>query len=157
MKRLIQNKKYWIIITVCRSIYTLEWLVVVVACSSDYDTSEYSDTSPAKRKRTTRGETTGGGEREAEEVAVGTALSSSASLIAQVMRESEERQERRHKEVVRLQERRLEIEESKAEINRQGMSGLVDAINKLATSITALASSSSTSCHNNQNHQEGAP
>ncbi|CAA7020369.1 unnamed protein product [Microthlaspi erraticum] len=112
--------------------------------------------SRAKRRRTKPGETNGGGGKEAEEVAVGAALSRSASLIAQVMRESEERQERRHKEVVRLKERRLEIEETKAEINRQGMSGLVDAINKLATSILALVSSSS-SCHNNQNHQEGAP
>lgn len=73
-----------------------------------------------------------------------------------MIRESEERQERRHKEVVRMQERRLKIEESKAEINRQAMSGLVDAINQLATSLLALASSSS-SCHNNHNHQGGPP
>lgn len=124
--------------------------------SSDSDTSEYmSGTSPAKRRRTTSEETTVGGERDAEEVAVGVALSRSASMIAEVIRESEDRQERRHKEVVRLQETRLKIEESKAEINRQGMSGLVDAINQLATSILALASSSSSSCHNNQNHQGG--
>lgn len=74
-----------------------------------------------------------------------------------MIRESEERQERRHKEVVRMQERRLKIEESKAEINRQAMSGLVDAINQLATSLLALASSSYSSCHNNHNHQGGPP
>lgn len=123
--------------------------------SSDFDTSAYSDTSPAKRRRR-EGDTSGVVEREAEEVTVGTALSRSASLIAQVIRESEERQERRHKEVVRMQERRLKIEESKAEINRQAMSGLVDAINQLATSLLPLASSSS-SCHNNHNHQGGPP
>lgn len=116
----------------------------------------HSDRSPGKRRRTTPGETTAGGEREAEEVAIGAALSRCASVITQVIRESEERQERRHKEVVKLQERRLKIEESKAEINRQGISGLVDAINQLATSILALASSSS-SCHNNHNHQGGPP
>ncbi|EFH55823.1 hypothetical protein ARALYDRAFT_345299 [Arabidopsis lyrata subsp. lyrata] len=113
------------------------------------------DRSPGKRRKTTPGETTAGGEREAEEVAIGAALSRCASVITQVIRESEERQERRHKEVVKLQERRLKIEESKAEINRQGISGLVDAINQLATSILALASSSS--CHNNHNHQGGPP
>ncbi|ESQ52183.1 hypothetical protein EUTSA_v10016925mg [Eutrema salsugineum] len=112
------------------------------------------DTYPAKRRRTKQRESTIGEERESEDIAVGAALSRSASLIAQVIRESDERQERSHKEVVRLQERRLEIEESKAEINRKGMSGVVDAINKLATSIFTLASSSS-SCHNNQNHQGG--
>ncbi|KAG7573731.1 Myb-like domain [Arabidopsis suecica] len=112
------------------------------------------DTSRGKRRRTTPGETTAGGEREAEEDAFGVALSRCTSVITQVIRESEERQERRHKEVVKLQERRLKIEESKAEINRQGISGLVDAINQLATSILALASSS---CHNNHNHQGGPP
>ncbi|CAL9235659.1 unnamed protein product [Arabidopsis halleri] len=124
------------------------------------------DTSPGKRRRATPGETTAGGEREAaEEVAIGAALSRCASVITQVIRESEERQERRHKEVVKLQERRLrpspmwvgdtlKIEKSKAKINRQGISGLVDAINQLATSILALASSS---CHNNHNHQGGPP
>ncbi|KFK36461.1 hypothetical protein AALP_AA4G127700 [Arabis alpina] len=117
------------------------------------------DTSPAKRRRTTPGETTAGGDGEAEEVAVGAALSRSASVIAQVMKESDERQEMRHKEMVMMQERRLKIEESKAEVNRQGMNGLVDAISKLATSIHALASSSSSTstCHNNQNHQGSAP
>ncbi|XP_006294493.2 uncharacterized protein LOC17889985 [Capsella rubella] len=117
------------------------------------------DTSGAKRRRTTTppGETTAQGEiSEDADVMVGAAISRSASVIAQVIRESEERQEMRHKEVMRLQERRLKMEESKADINRQGMSGLVDAINQLATSILALASSSS-SCHNNHNRQEGPP
>lgn len=111
-------------------------------------------TSSTKRRRTTPGETTAGGEREVEEDAVGVALSRCTSVITQVIRENEEGQERRHKEVVKLQERRLKIEESKTEINRQGMSGLVDAINQLASSILALASSS---CHNNRNHQGGPP
>lgn len=119
------------------------------------DTSEYSDTLPVKRRRTrTPGIRTAERESEAEEVVLGAAISRSASVIAQVVRESEERRERRHKEVLMLQERRLKIEESKAEINRQGMSGLVDAINQLTASILALTSSSSSTCHNNQNNQD---
>ncbi|XP_010516756.1 PREDICTED: uncharacterized protein LOC104792327 [Camelina sativa] len=103
------------------------------------------DTSAAKRRRTTTpGETTTAqGESEDAEVMVGAAISRSALVIAQMIKQSEERQEMRHKEVMRLQERRLKMEESKADINRQCMSGLVDAINQLATSILALASSSS--------------
>ncbi|KAG7598873.1 Myb-like domain [Arabidopsis suecica] len=136
--------------------------------SSDSDTSEYSDTSPAKRRRTmpttTAGPSGGGGGLEAEEVGrskrdeettVAAALSRSVSVIANVIRESEERQDRRHKEVMNVQERRLKIEESNVEMNREGMNGLVEAINKLASSIFALASSSS-SRHNNQ-HQGGPP
>lgn len=60
-------------------------------------------------------------------------------MIAEAIQSSEEREERRHKEMVDLQQRRLQIEESKAEINRQGINGLVDAINKLANSMLALA------------------
>lgn len=128
--------------------------------SSDSDTSEHSDTSPAKRRRTkptTAAGTSGGGgggnaEMEEAESVVAAALSRSASVIANAFRESEERQDRRHKEVMSLKERRLKIEESNVEMNREGMSGLVEAINKLASSMFALASS--TSSHNNQ-HQGG--
>ncbi|CAE5958972.1 unnamed protein product [Arabidopsis arenosa] len=125
------------------------------------------DTSPAKRRRTmptTTAGPSGGGGLEAEEVGrskrdeettVAAALSRSVSVIANAIRESEERQDRRHKEVMNVQERRLKIEESNVEMNREGMNGLVEAINKLASSIFALASSSS-SRHNNQ-HQGGPP
>lgn len=132
--------------------------------SSDSDTSEYSDTSPAKRRRTMPTTTAGpSGTAEAEEAGrskrddettVAVALSRSASVIANAIRESEERQDRRHKEVMSVQERRLKIKESNVEINREGMNGLVEAINKLASAIFALASSSS-SRHNNQ-HQGGS-
>jgi len=81
-----------------------------------------------------------------EETTVAAALSRSVSVIANAIRESEERQDRRHKEVMNVQERRLKIEESNVEMNREGMNGLVEAINKLASSIFALASSSR---HNN--------
>ncbi|KAG7656061.1 Myb-like domain [Arabidopsis suecica] len=131
--------------------------------STDSDTSEYSDTSPAKRRRTMPTTTTagpsGGGvdveevgrSKRDEETTVAAALSRSVSVIANAIRESEERQDRRHKEVMNVQERRLKIEESNVEMNREGMNGLVEAINKLASSIFALASSSR---HNNQ-HQGG--
>ncbi|KAL3522973.1 hypothetical protein ACH5RR_015807 [Cinchona calisaya] len=100
----------------------------------DSDTSEHSD-SPAKRRR--RGEGTSGGESGSE---VGSAISRGASTIAQAIQACEEREERRHRDLLNLHQRRLQIEESKAEINRQGINGLVDAVNKLANSVLALAS-----------------
>ncbi|CDY49546.1 BnaC05g25240D [Brassica napus] len=124
--------------------------------SSDSDTSEHPDTSPAKRRKTIptttagpSGAGRGNAETEEGETVVAAAFSRSASVIANAIRESEERQDRRHKEVMSLEERRLMIEESNVQINREGM-GLVEAINKLANSIFALASSR----HNNQ-HQGG--
>ncbi|KAE8674200.1 RAB isoform 1 [Hibiscus syriacus] len=99
--------------------------------SSDSDTSEYSG-SPAKRRRG-NGEGTSGGTAAA-------AISKSASIIAEAIQASEERVERRHRDLLGFHERRLKIEESKTEISKQGIDGLVDAINKLANSILALAS-----------------
>ncbi|XP_052291227.1 trihelix transcription factor ASR3 isoform X2 [Citrus sinensis] len=118
----------------------------------DSDTSEYSD-SPAKRRK--RGGAEGGsGDQQGTSAGatatasastpqeLGAAISKSASIIADAIQSCEEREGRRHRDLVSLHERRLKIEESKTEINREGINGLVDAINKLANSILALASSS---------------
>ncbi|XP_042022585.1 uncharacterized protein LOC121769886 isoform X1 [Salvia splendens] len=109
----------------------------------DSDTSEYSG-SPAKRRRRRGGGgegTSGSGAATLQEV--GSAISRSASIIAEAIQSCEDREEERHKEMVSLHKRRLQIEESKAEINRQGINGLVDAINKLANSMLALAANRS--------------
>ncbi|GER40987.1 homeodomain-like superfamily protein [Striga asiatica] len=106
----------------------------------DSDTSDYSG-SPAKRRKrpgggaAAAGEGTSGGTIQE----LGSAISKSASVIAGAIQSCEEREERRHREMMSIHERRLRIEESKAEINRQGINGLVDSINKLANSIFALA------------------
>lgn len=124
----------------------------IICGSSDSDTSEYSD-SPAKRRK--RGGAEGGsGDQQGTSAGatatasastsqeLGAAISKSASIIADAIQSCEEREGRRHRDLVSLHERRLKIEESKTEINREGINGLVDAINKLANSILALASSS---------------
>ncbi|CAI9783517.1 unnamed protein product [Fraxinus pennsylvanica] len=109
----------------------------------DSDTGGHSE-SPAKRRRRRSPERGGDGGAGAvggsslQEVC--SAISHSGSIIAEAIQSREEREERRHMEVLSLHERRLQIEESNAEINRQGINGLVDAINKLANSILALAS-----------------
>lgn len=128
------------------------YAVEIICGSSDSDTSEYSD-SPAKRRK--RGGAEGGsGDQQGTSAGatatasastpqeLGAAISKSASIIADALQSCEEREERRHRDLVSLHERRLKIEESKTEINREGINGLVDAINKLANSILALASSS---------------
>ncbi|KAL0011908.1 hypothetical protein SO802_007016 [Lithocarpus litseifolius] len=123
--------------TVVPYVYDLE-----MCDSSDSDTSEHSD-SPAKRRRKggESGEgTSGTANASSSSHEVGTAISKSAFIIAEALQASEEREERRHRELLSLHERRLKIEESKTEISRQGINGLVDAINKLADSIHALAS-----------------
>ncbi|KAE8656202.1 alpha-glucosidase-like [Hibiscus syriacus] len=117
----------------------------IMCDSSDSDTREYSDSPAKRRKRGGNGEGTSGSTASANKTnEVGTAISKSASIIAEAIRASEEREERRHRDIVNLHERRLNMEESKTEINKRGLDGLVDAIHKLANSIRALAS------HDNQ-------
>ncbi|XP_024438063.2 uncharacterized protein LOC18103878 isoform X3 [Populus trichocarpa] len=106
---------------------------------------QFPEPFPTVAKRRRRGggggEGTSGGTASASTShEVGTAISKSASIIAEAIQACDEREERRHRDLLGLHERRLKIEESKTEINRQGISGLVDAINKLANSILALAS-----------------
>ena len=116
--------------------------VLEICDGSDSDTSEYSD-SPAKRMRRRRGgngEGTSGTASVNNSNQVGTAISKSASIIAEAIQASEEREERRHRDLVSLHQKRLEIEESKTEIHKRGIDGLVDAINNLANSILAFAS-----------------
>ncbi|KAL2474755.1 Homeodomain-like superfamily protein [Abeliophyllum distichum] len=106
----------------------------------DSDTSGNSE-SPAKRRRRRRSSGGGGataGGSSLQEVC--SAISQNGSIIAEAIQSCEEREERRHRELLSLHERRLQIEESNAQINRQGINGLVDAINKLANSILALVS-----------------
>ncbi|XP_009604126.1 trihelix transcription factor ASR3-like isoform X2 [Nicotiana tomentosiformis] len=98
--------------------------------------------SPAKKRRmsgegTSSGTAKGNINNSSQEV--GSAISKSAVIIAEAIQSCEEREEKRHRELLSLHERRLKIEESKAEINREGINGLVDSINKLANSILALA------------------
>lgn len=75
-------------------------------------------------------------------------ISKSGRMIAEAIESWEEREERREREMMRVHERRLQIEESKAEINRRGYTSLVDAINNLADSVFALANAR----HTNQQH-----
>ncbi|KAK8574986.1 hypothetical protein V6N13_033797 [Hibiscus sabdariffa] len=108
----------------------------------DSDTSEHSD-SVAKRRRRSGGDgegTSGGTASPSNSNEVGSAIYKSASIIAEAIQACEGNEERRHRDLLSLHERRLQIEESKTEINRRGIEGLVDAINKLANSIIALAS-----------------
>ncbi|XP_019256395.1 PREDICTED: uncharacterized protein LOC109234791 [Nicotiana attenuata] len=123
--------------------FHLLYVYVLEMCdSSDPDTSDHRSDSPAKKRRmsgegTSSGTAKGNINNSSQEV--GSAISKSAAIIAEAIQSCEEREERRHRELLTLHERRLQIEESNAEINREGINGLVDSINKLANSILALA------------------
>ncbi|KAK4751199.1 hypothetical protein SAY87_004681 [Trapa incisa] len=122
--------------------------------TSDSETYEQSHSSPAKRRKRIAG-----GDYEGKRAAapassrggrsyevVGSAISRSASIIAEALQACDDREERRHRDLIGLKERRLKLEET----NRQGISGLVEAINKLADSIHTLAAASTGGSSKNQ-------
>ncbi|KAJ8450690.1 hypothetical protein Cgig2_021162 [Carnegiea gigantea] len=80
---------------------------------------------------------------------VGNAISRSATMIAEAIQASEDREERRHREIVNLHQTSLRLQESRTEMHRQGLNALTDAINNLANSILHWA--------NSQKNQGGGP
>ena len=64
----------------------------------------------------------------------------SATVLARTMVACEEKRERRHRELLGLEERRLRLEEERTEARRQGFAGLVSAVNSLSNAIHALVS-----------------
>ncbi|XP_049383789.1 uncharacterized protein LOC125848046 isoform X2 [Solanum stenotomum] len=129
--------------TVTQTDYTTNVPFTTMCDSSDPDhSSEHSDSPAKKRRMRGGGEGTSGTSKcniNNSSQEVGSAISKSAAIIAEAIQSCEERGDRRHKELLSLHQRRLQIEESKAEINKEGINGLVDSINKLANSILALA------------------
>lgn len=103
--------------------------------SSDSDGSEHSNSSAKRRRKRGEGSSSTGAAHE-----LSSAISKSASILSEALLACEEKEERRHRELINVEERKLKIEESKTDISRQGINGLTAAVNKLATSILALAS-----------------
>ncbi|WCJ33738.1 hydroxyproline-rich glycoprotein family protein [Euphorbia peplus] len=71
---------------------------------------------------------------------IGASIKRSASIIAQTLRNCEEKKEKRHQEVMEYEQRRIQIEETRNEVNKQGMSSLLMAVTKLSTAIQSFIS-----------------
>ncbi|KAL5721631.1 hypothetical protein ACHQM5_005251 [Ranunculus cassubicifolius] len=71
---------------------------------------------------------------------VGSSVLKGVSMLAQTLASCEEKKERRHKDIIELEERRLKIEETRNEVNREGIAGLISAVNNLSGAIHALVS-----------------
>ncbi|CAN6236623.1 unnamed protein product [Urochloa humidicola] len=69
---------------------------------------------------------------------LGSSVVPSATVLARTLVACEEKRERRHREVLELEERRLRLEEQRTEVRRQGFAGLISAVNSLSGAIHAL-------------------
>ena len=72
---------------------------------------------------------------------LGSSVVRSATVLARTLVACEDKRERRHREVLELEERRLRLEAERNETRRQGFAGLVAAVNGLSGAIHALVSS----------------
>ena len=82
-----------------------------------------------------------------EEALIGLTIMRSASVLAQTFQDCEEKKEKRHQEAMGVEQRRLQIEEKRNEVNSQGMTSLVAAMTNLSSAIQLLISAS----HDNVN------
>jgi hypothetical protein len=81
---------------------------------------------------------------------LGSSVVRSATVLARTLVACEDKRERRHREVLELEERRLRLEAERNEVRRQGFAGLVAAVNGLSGAIHALVSS-------DHHHRSGDP
>lgn len=61
-------------------------------------------------------------------------------MLAKTLQNCEENKEKRHRQVMEVEQKRLEIEEAQNEVNRQGMLNLVAAVANLSSAIQSLIS-----------------
>ncbi|XP_050230823.1 trihelix transcription factor ASR3-like [Mercurialis annua] len=70
----------------------------------------------------------------------GDSIKKGASILAQTIRNCEEKKDKRHQQLMEFEQRKLQLEETRNEVNRQGMANLVMAVTKLSTAIQSFIS-----------------
>ncbi|KAI3695766.1 hypothetical protein L1987_78766 [Smallanthus sonchifolius] len=61
-------------------------------------------------------------------------------LLSQTLEHYDENKEKCHRQLMELEQQRLQSEEARNEVNRQGIAALITSINKLSDAIQALIS-----------------
>ncbi|PKU87767.1 hypothetical protein MA16_Dca019004 [Dendrobium catenatum] len=69
---------------------------------------------------------------------LGSSVVRGAAELARALVACEERKERRHRDLMELEERRLRMEENRTEMNRQAVAGLINAVNGLSAAVHSL-------------------
>ncbi|XP_057734880.1 trihelix transcription factor GTL1-like [Arachis stenosperma] len=69
---------------------------------------------------------------------LGSSIMHSASVLARALRSCEEKKEKRHREMMELEQRRIQMEEARNEVQRQGIATIVAAVTNLSGAIQSL-------------------
>ena len=62
----------------------------------------------------------------------------SASVLVKTLKSCEEKKEKRHQEMMELEQRRLQIEQTRNEVNQKGITDLVAGMTNLSGAIQSL-------------------
>lgn len=101
-------------------------MIVERSESSGTEHSEDDDGSESKRRKVKN---------------LGSSIMQSASVLARALRSCEENKEKRHREMIELEQRRIQMEETRNEVHRQGFATLVAAVTNLSGAIQSLINS----------------
>lgn len=71
---------------------------------------------------------------------IGSSIVHGASSLARALKRCEEKKEKRHRELMELEEQRIRLDEAQNEAQREGVASLVAAVNNLSGAIQSLAS-----------------
>ncbi|OIV89569.1 hypothetical protein TanjilG_19246 [Lupinus angustifolius] len=69
---------------------------------------------------------------------LGSSIMKSATVLAQALKTCEEKKEKRHIELMKLEQRRIQVEEARNEVHRQGIATLIAAVTNLSGAIQSL-------------------
>lgn len=95
--------------------------------SSGTEYKEEEDNSESKRRKF--------------EEKLGSSMIRSASELAEALGSCEEKKEKRHQEMMQLHQRALHIQETRNQVNQQGITNLVSALSNLTAAIHSLITS----------------
>ena len=115
----------------------LNWIASYV-CVRLYECVEASDTSDSE---TECSEELDGDTKRRKVRGIGSSIIRGASVLARSIRSIEEKKEKRHRELMELEERRIRAEETRNEVNRQGIAGFVESLHSLVNEVYTLITS----------------
>ncbi|KAJ8647235.1 hypothetical protein MRB53_000258 [Persea americana] len=102
--------------------------------------------SPAQIEMTVSSETEEDSEREEpgtkrrKGASLGSSVVRGASILAQTLLACEEKKDKRHQNVLEVEEKKLKIEENRTQINQEGLAALITAVNTLSSAVHTLVS-----------------
>ncbi|CAL5209170.1 unnamed protein product [Lathyrus oleraceus] len=113
------------------------------ASSTTPAVSERTESSDSEKSEEEDDDDDGGGsESKRRKVKnLGSSIMRSASVLARALRRCEEKKEKRHRELIELEQRRIQMEEARNEVHRQGIATIVAAVSNLSGAIHSFINS----------------